>query len=94
MQCKRCGAPLSSEGYLCKQCGMMMDSDQIIEQKKYQDLTGLNKKTEFVSEKYGGKQQIFIGREEKEASLKGIVILFIILILLILIIAFGLFLMK
>ena len=35
MYCKKCGAALPSHGFICKQCGTMMDSEQIKEQKEY-----------------------------------------------------------
>ena len=35
MYCKRCGAALPSEGYVCKSCGAMMSEEQIKMQKEY-----------------------------------------------------------
>ena len=35
MYCKKCGAALPSRGFICKSCGMMMDVNQIKEQKNF-----------------------------------------------------------
>lgn len=65
MKCNRCGAPLPSHGYVCSQCGMFMNKEQIEIQKR--DMANnINLKTELVSEKYGGKKEIFKGREVRE----------------------------
>ena len=34
MYCKKCGSALPSYGYICKNCGAMMDKEQIKEQKE------------------------------------------------------------
>ncbi len=81
MVCKRCGAPLPSEGFVCKQCGMMFDEEQIKMQKE-QEQGG--KKVEYVTEKYGGQKQLFKGREPQNNK-KGFLIPIIFLILLILV---------
>lgn len=83
MVCKRCGAPLPSQGYVCKQCGMLMSSDQIEEQKQSIRNNGLS--TELVSEKYGGKKQIFQGRDGVENKGKALLVLFGILIFIIIV---------
>ena len=66
MKCKRCGVALPNEGFLCSHCGMMMSKEQIEEQKKYMQQNFDNHKVELVSEKYGGKKQIFQKREESD----------------------------
>lgn len=83
MVCKRCGAPLPSQGYVCKQCGMLMNSDQIEQQKQFIKNNSL--KAELVSEKYGGKKQIFQGRNTGENKGKAFLILFGILIFIIIV---------
>lgn len=35
MNCNRCGSPLPSHGYVCKQCGMMMSSGQLEQNRKW-----------------------------------------------------------
>ncbi len=34
MNCKRCGKPLPSTGFICRNCGTLFDTDQIKEQKE------------------------------------------------------------
>ena len=94
MNCKRCGSPLPAQGYICKKCGMMMSSEQIDSQKKFMAANQGKLKPELVSEKYGGKKQIYESRDKEEVSIKGIVILFIILLLILLSIGIGLILTK
>lgn len=35
MFCKKCGAALPSQGYICLSCGTMMDEEQIKKQKEF-----------------------------------------------------------
>ena len=69
MDCKRCKSPLPSQGYVCKQCGMLMSSEQIELQKTFMKENNMHLKAELISEKYGGKKQIFEMREKDENNL-------------------------
>jgi uncharacterized membrane protein YvbJ len=91
MNCKRCGNPLPSKGYVCSFCGLMLDNKQIDMQKELlKNNTQL--KPDLVSEKYGGKSQVFQSREDKPTSYLGIFIIFGILLLIIVIITIVYFL--
>ncbi len=35
MYCKKCGAALPSQGFICRSCGAMMSSEQIKRQKEF-----------------------------------------------------------
>lgn len=94
MNCKRCNAPLPSTGYVCSRCGAMMSIEQIQEQKENLKQNTSYNRSELVSEKYGGKKQIFEGRREEKNSLLLIIVMFSILIFLLVIIGIGLFLLK
>lgn len=85
MNCKRCGAPLPSQGYVCSQCGMFMNKEQIDIQKGFLRSNNAHLKAELVSEKYGGKKQIFQGRDSLENKGMAIFVLFGILLLIIII---------
>lgn len=73
MFCKRCGSSLPSVGYLCTNCGFLMDSEQIKKQKENQKLVENKNQLTYVSERYGKK--IYIKkREEKEKKKLGLLI--------------------
>lgn len=92
MNCKRCGSPLPSQGYICSHCGMLMSSEQIEIQKTLLKDNNAHLKADLVSERYGGKKQIFQGREGNDNKYISIFLLFgvIALILLIAIIVYFL----
>ena len=85
MNCKRCGSPLPSHGFVCTHCGVFMDKDQIEMQKSLQK-DNIPKRVELVSEKYGGKKEIFQGREDTSKSVSIFFILLGILIFIIFIV--------
>jgi len=82
MNCKRCGTPLPSSGYLCSHCGLMMDSNQI-EIQKQMIKNNNSYRAELVSEKYGGKKQVFQGREQNENKVLGAIVISGVLLLII-----------
>ncbi len=87
MNCKRCGSPLPSSGFTCNNCGAMMDSDQIKLQKEIMN-NNIKKNDLPLSQKYGNKKEIFIGRNKEENKFRGIgiflcILLFIFLIIII-----------
>lgn len=84
MNCKRCGAPLPSQGYVCSQCGMFMSSEQIEIQKQYMKNNN-DLRAELVSEKYGGKKEIYQSREVRENKGLAFLALFGVLIFIIII---------
>ncbi len=94
MNCKRCGKPLPSEGFLCKHCGTMMDNDQIKIQKENLKQNPLNYQNQFISEKYTGHKQIFEERKEEKNGLGLLLFLFFLLILILFIIGICLFFIK
>ena len=92
MKCKRCGSPLPSQGYVCNQCGMLMDKNQIEIQKEYLKQAPLQ--TTYLSEKYGSKKPLFEGRESKENNYGVLLFLFILLVIIVIMIGIGLILLK
>lgn len=82
MNCKRCGTPLPSNGYVCSHCGLMMDNDQITMQKQMMKNNN-SYRAELVSEKYGGKKQVFQGREQNENKVLGLIVILGVLLLII-----------
>lgn len=82
MHCKRCGALLPSSGYVCTECGTMMDLEQIKSQKEKEKLN--TPVREMLSEKYGHKGMLYQKREEEKKSFKGILLLVGVVLLLIL----------
>ncbi len=82
MQCKKCGQTLSGTGFICSNCGMMMDIDQIKEQKEKMKMEQ-KMNSLLVSEKYGHKDFIYQKREEKKIQGKGIFLFLGILLLII-----------
>lgn len=83
MECKRCGHALPKTGFVCTNCGMMMNVEQIKTQRE--NIKMENKmNTLLVSEKYGHKNFIYEKREEKPKKGKGILLFLGILLLIIL----------
>ncbi len=83
MYCKRCGAALPSEGYICKSCGAMMSEEQIKSQK---ELMNDNKfEVNLMSDKYnpGGINRDYTVR--KENKFLGILLVVLIIIVIIII---------
>lgn len=86
MKCKRCNSPLPSKGYVCSHCKTLMSNEQIKIQKELLSNHSSNTRAELISEKYGGKKQVFIGREEKEHKSVSILFLFLFLLLFVVIV--------
>ncbi len=80
MECKRCGKSLPNEGYMCTNCGKLIENNQIKIQKEL-NKSNINIRPEFISEKYGYQKQIFQQREK--INKKPFALLFILIILLI-----------
>ena len=55
MYCKKCGAALPSRGFICKSCGMMMDVNQIKEQKNFLKENKSNMEVNLLSDKYSSE---------------------------------------
>ncbi len=83
MFCKKCGAALPSEGFVCKSCGAMMDIEQIKEQKEHMKNNN-NKGVDLLSDKYS--PQPIKRNYEKRHEYKFMGVLVILLVLFILII--------
>lgn len=77
MVCKRCGKTLPMSGFTCSNCGCMMNSEQIKEQKEDMKLN-MPSNTEYITEKYG-KKIIYEKRNEEKKKGWG-VLLFVFLI--------------
>ena len=84
MFCKRCGASLPSTGFLCTNCGFMMDTEQIKQQKEFMKENKQGKNVEMISERYGKNKILYQKREkEKNSILKSALFLFFLLFLLV-----------
>ena len=83
MNCKKCGAKLPRAGFVCSNCQVLISKEQINNQNELNNNTFL--KDGYVSEKYGGKKQLFIKREEKSFKSLGFSILLMFLLIIILI---------
>ena len=85
MYCKKCGNPLPNEGFTCKFCGAMMESNQIAQQKN--NLQERKWQTRTKSELYG-MEKINYQKEEQENKKNfplGVFLIFGVLIILIVI---------
>ena len=82
MYCKKCGSALPSHGFICLQCGTMMDGEQIKEQKTFnQNKNEIN----FVSDQYRKEPIIRDYKKRKEYKLVGVLFILVILFALIII---------
>lgn len=66
MVCKKCGVELPRTGFVCTNCGCMMDAQQIKEQKRRAKYSDNNFKHGFFMEQYGLNKMLFQKREEKK----------------------------
>lgn len=84
MICRKCGKPLSNEGAICTFCGVMMQQDQLKEQKKMQD-PNQGFKANLLSDKYGVNKDIIYEKDKppKENKILGAAIILIIVLFLI-----------
>ena len=85
MHCEKCGAALPSEGYICKNCGAMMNSKQIHDQKEFNKLNSLNNNNEkitFLSDRYRNDINRDIVPNKENKFLGILIVLGVILIVL------------
>lgn len=85
MYCKKCGYSLPSTGYLCTNCGCMMDAEQIKKQKEIIKMNFTSNKSQMVRQSFLHKDTFFQKREEVSKNYK--VLFFFLLFLLFLIIS-------
>ena len=81
MYCKRCGSALPSHGFVCKNCGAMMDSNQIREQKEHMKNDNSKTSVNLLSEQYGVDRGNL--KKGKENKFLGAIIIILVLVLLI-----------
>lgn len=84
MYCKKCHAALPSRGFVCKSCGLMMDTDQIKKQKEI--IKNEDKKTielNFLSDRYSKEPINRVYKPKKENKYLGAIIIILSLIILI-----------
>ena len=55
---------LPSTGFLCTNCGFMMDAEQVKKQKERMHMDSLNQNPQMVGVRFGYKKQLFQKREE------------------------------
>lgn len=84
MYCKKCGAALPSRGFVCRSCGVMMDSEQIKMQKEHIK-NEENKRIEInlLSDKYSSEPINRDYKKNKESKVIGVIFVLIVLVLLI-----------
>lgn len=70
MNCKRCGFPLPSTGYLCTNCGGMMDAEQIKVQKEQMKMPPVSNREQMVRVRFGKKGPLFQKREDVSKNYK------------------------
>ncbi len=75
MVCDKCGSALPSEGYICKECGAMMNKSQIDSNKKNKNKE--YKKT-YLSDHFGVKKNIEYRKKDK-SYIYAYVIIFVFL---------------
>lgn len=85
MYCKKCGAALPSHGFICKNCGAIMNDSQIVKQKEYINDKKDEKEITFLSDRYS-REQINRNFKENKKENKLLGVLFIGLVLIILVI--------
>ena len=86
MYCKKCGAALPSQGFVCKSCGTMMDSEQIKEQKDYiKDDDNKKLEINLLSDKYSSNPIKRDYSKRKDNKILGAILIILILIALIII---------
>lgn len=90
MICNRCGSALPSDGVVCKQCGAMMNKEQIEEQKKWNEINKQHNQTvKLMSSKYNVNKDKFRYENEpkKENKLAGLLVIIGVLFVVIIIAA-------
>ena len=79
MYCKKCGAALPSDGFICHNCGALMSKEQIDKQNNYiREQKKNDKRVVLLSEKYnGGVRRDYTLNDKKEGENRFLGILFI-----------------
>ena len=85
MYCKKCGAALPSRGFICKSCGMMMDVNQIKEQKNFLKEHKSNMEVNLLSDKYSSEPINRDYSKIKENKYLGALLIVLVVIFLIII---------
>lgn len=83
MFCKKCGAALPSEGFICKSCGMMMSSEQIREQKQFRKDNNKDMEVNLLSDRYSDTPIKRDYSKLKENKYLGAILVILIIIVLI-----------
>ena len=84
MICKKCGAALPGEGFICKSCGMMMSSEQIKTQKEFRKENKKGMEVNLLSDRYSDspiKRNYNTIKENKYLGALLIVLVVIVLII-------------
>lgn len=84
MVCKKCGRALPSEGFVCKNCGVLMTEEQIKEQKEYMKENNTKYKTKFIGEEYNNGK-LFESRDNSSNKLMGLLVVGGVLLIIIII---------
>ena len=85
MYCKKCGAALPSNGFVCRSCGAMMDEEQIKMQKKFQEEKEKTRtQVRLLSDEYSREPIVRDYKKHKENKYLGAI--FIVLVVIVLVI--------
>lgn len=85
LNCKICGAALPSHGFICKNCGAMMDSEQIKMQKKFINENKKNNEVILKSDLFSKEPINRNYNKESSNKILGAVLIILVLIILIII---------
>ena len=84
MFCKKCGAALPSNGFICHSCGAMMDKEQIEKQKKIKNEKENAKfEVNLLSDKYSKGHILREYQTQKDNKYLGVVLIVLIVIILV-----------
>ncbi len=83
MFCKRCGAALPSQGFVCRSCGAMMDEEQIKAQKEAIEKNKVE--VNLLSDRYSKEPINRDYKKHKESKYLGAMLIVLVVIILIIV---------
>lgn len=85
MYCKKCGAALPSQGFICKSCGAMMNTDQIKEQKEFMKNNNQNNSLNLLSDRYRTEPLNRDYKKRSENKYLGVLLIVLVVIVLVIV---------
>ena len=83
MYCKKCGAALPSNGFVCRSCGAMMDEEQIKMQKKFQEEENTRMQVHLLSDQYSREPIVRDYKKHQENKYLGAILIVLVVIVLV-----------